>query len=313
MLKLDAVEAYEGLIKYKSKSYRFPNQADPRYRSGGLYPDISPKFTFNPRERIFTMGSCFAREIESQLVERGFEVPVAGFSVPPAEMTPSTQLLNEYNFGTMAQRIQSLITDVALPDEAGIEETSEGVIDLFLHIGSSPVSSERLSQRREEIRQIYRNINICPVVIITLGLIESWYDEEFRCYINRAPSYRWAKRHPGRFTFRRLDLGDLLTMTNEFILPLAAGGRKVLLTVSPIPLETSFQTGDIITSNCYGKSTLRVVAEECKRNWPTVDYFPSYEIATSFGTAGFNSGNVHLQREVVSSIVGHMLENYLSF
>lgn len=313
MLKLDAVDAYEGLMKYKSKSYRFPNQADPRYQNGGLFPEISPRFTFNPRERIFTMGSCFAREIEGQLVERGFEVPVANFTAPASEMSPASHLLNEYNFGTMAQRIQTLLTNEVFPDDAAIEETSEGVIDLFLHIGSAPVSAERLAQRRVEIRNLYHHITICPVIIITLGLIESWYDEAYGCYINRAPSFRWAKKHPGRFTFRRLDLSDLLAKTNEFIAPLAAAGRKVLLTVSPIPLETSFQAGDIITSNTYGKSMLRVVAEECKRNWPTVDYFPSYEIATSFGTAGFNSGNVHLKPEIVQAIVDHMLENYLSF
>lgn len=45
MLKIDAKDAYDGLLKAKGKSYRFPNKGDARYRDGGLYPDVHGKFT----------------------------------------------------------------------------------------------------------------------------------------------------------------------------------------------------------------------------------------------------------------------------
>ncbi len=313
MLKIDAKDAYDGLLKAKSKSYRFPNKGDPRYRDGGLYPDVHGKFALRPGERIFTMGSCFAREIEEHLVERGFDVPVARFQVPAGEVpTPGNHLINEYNFGTMSQRVRSVLGTFQYAPEAGVEHTPEGAIDLFLHIAAAPVSEERLHARRAEIDALYRQLHVCPTVIITLGLVESWYDEEHQCYINRAPSYRWVKKHPNRFSFRRLDLPDLLGLANEFIMPLAAAGRRVLLTVSPIPLETSFQPSDIVVSNQYGKSMLRVVAEECRRTWPTVDYFPSFEIATSYGYGAYKADNVHLDRGIVANITSHMIENYVA-
>src|ERR1700744_6618480 len=37
-------------------------------------PEFSPSFALEPGEKVFTIGSCFARNIESALAKHGFDV-----------------------------------------------------------------------------------------------------------------------------------------------------------------------------------------------------------------------------------------------
>jgi hypothetical protein len=43
-----------------------------------------------------------------------------------------------------------------------------------------------------------------------------------------------------------------------------------------------------------------------------VDYFPSFEIATSYGDGAYKADNVHLDRGIVANITSHMIENYVA-
>jgi hypothetical protein len=38
-------------------------------------PEYRPSFTLQPGSKIFTVGSCFARNVEKELDTRGFELP----------------------------------------------------------------------------------------------------------------------------------------------------------------------------------------------------------------------------------------------
>ena len=62
---------------------RFPDRSDPRDRQGALFPEVRPRFTFEDGCRIFTIGSCFARNIEQHLT--GYDLPTLRFSAPKAE------------------------------------------------------------------------------------------------------------------------------------------------------------------------------------------------------------------------------------
>ncbi len=41
-------------------------------------PSFKPSFMLEPGQRIFTIGSCFARGIERTLAERGFDASFPG-------------------------------------------------------------------------------------------------------------------------------------------------------------------------------------------------------------------------------------------
>ena len=290
---------------------RFPNEEDPRFVGDLLFPSLKPKFLLDAPARVFTIGSCFARNIELALADHdGIELPTSGFSVPESEWEfRPNGLLNEYNPGTISQRILSAVESQAEPEET-IVKTKEGFIDLLLP-GGSPVTFERAVERRSEIRGIYDSLVSSDLVIITLGLIEAWFDEEIEVFLNRMPTRQDLRRQPDRYSFHRLGVSDALPLLDRaFGALVEAGVERVLLTVSPVPLGTTFSGGDAMVANSFSKSVLRVCAEELAQKYPQVDYFPSYEMVSSGGLGAFLEDNIHVHDAVVRRVTGHMLDAY---
>jgi GSCFA family len=58
-------------------------------------------------------------------------------------------------------------------------------------------------------------------------------------------------------------------------------GKRILMTVSPVPLTATFSGMDVVIANAYGKSVLRAVAQAIRDEFDRVDYFPSYEMVTA--------------------------------
>lgn len=314
MYSISAQEAFHSVMGQKDRNHHHPSQRDPRFRDGGIFPHLHPKFRLTREDRIFTMGSCFARHIEDALSQHHFQVPVQAFTLPDGEMPyPAPHLLNEYNAGTIAQRLRATLGDYQYPDGAGIEATTAGCLDLFLHVASRPVTRERLEARRREIDALYAQLPDCDCLVLTLGLVEAWYDLQCGCYLNRAPSFRTIKRDQGRFEFRRFDAPDVVQQLQPVLHALLETRLdKVLLTVSPVPMEVSFMPGDIVVNNAYSKATLRTACELLSRHEPRIDYYPSYEIVTSFGVAqGFSPDGVHPKLSVVDLVISHLADHYL--
>lgn len=52
----------------RSKHVRkYPNQDDARIKDGLVFPGLQPSFTLRRGSKVFTIGSCFARNIEEAL------------------------------------------------------------------------------------------------------------------------------------------------------------------------------------------------------------------------------------------------------
>ncbi|MDF3607027.1 GSCFA domain-containing protein [Paracoccus sp. DMF-8] len=102
-MNIPALGAFQRALKSRGTS-RFPNKADSRDQDGLLFPSVTPSFHLVPGQRIFTIGSCFARNVEDFLTD--FDVPTRRFSVQKSEWASRPNgLLNEYNAGTIAQRM----------------------------------------------------------------------------------------------------------------------------------------------------------------------------------------------------------------
>lgn len=314
MIIMSGPDAYRQLFRnVRAKTFNMPSKDDPvQYVDGGMFPRIVPNVKLKPNSKLFTIGSCFAREVEAVMLDCDFDVPVARFEIPLDELPfPGPHLLNEYNAGTIAQRLEN-VAGVFEYGEKGIEITEKGAIDLFLHVGSSPVTMMRLLQRRQQISMLYRELLRADVVVITLGLIESWYDMIDECYLNRAPSQALVRANPDRFQFHRMDLEDVLSRVSRSIdIVLGMGLKQVILTVSPVPVEATFMPDSCQIANGYSKAVLRVCAELVSKKHDRVTYFPSFEIANSFGTRGFKDDNVHVEPWVVHHIMHYLLANFL--
>jgi GSCFA family len=294
-----------------NKSARgYPDASDPRSRNGTIFPIHKPRFKieFTPDKTVFTIGSCFARTIEEALFDRNVFFPTRTFFAPKTEWPfRPNGLLNEFNPGTVSQRILFAL-DAKEFSERTIVPSGAGYADLLL-ILSYDVSHERALARRNEIRDVYSHLAKSDVVIITLGLIESWYDEETGLFMNRAPPHAFAERHEGRFTLKQLDVYDCMRLLRPALDALSGRGIKIILTVSPVPLETTFTNSDCVVANELSKAVLRVCAQSLA-NRPEIDYFPSYEIVRCSGLAGYQSDQVHVRHELVHEVTRYMASVY---
>ncbi|NIZ09007.1 GSCFA domain-containing protein [Pseudooceanicola sp. HF7] len=311
MNQIAGPEAFSGALRNKSRKY--PDRADARYQEGMIFPEVTPGFHLSPGESVFTIGSCFARNVEKALLSRGLSVPTAHFSAPQEEAPGQpNRILNQYNPGTMLQCVTQLDRPV---DEAGLYPVAGGqVLDCLLATGSRPVSPDRARERRQQIRDLYaEGLAASDVVVITLGLVETWYDRETATFLNEAPSRKLLSANPGRFLFRQLDMAESQALIFEMIERLIENGRrKVLITVSPVPIQVTFAGGDAVARNAYSKSVLRVVAELALQSFPDVDYFPSYEIVTTLGLNAYGEDNVHVRPAIVDRVIGYMTSRYLA-
>lgn len=70
---------------------KFPNRDNNLCQDGLLFPEFKPSFKLEPGASIFTIGPCFARNIEEVLLPLGFKLPTASFSVPKSEW-PARQI-----------------------------------------------------------------------------------------------------------------------------------------------------------------------------------------------------------------------------
>jgi len=181
----------------------------------------------------------------------------------------------------------------------------------MLHVFSTPVTETRLKQRRDEIANLYKKILDSDVLILTLGLVECWYDNKSACFLNKAPSKALIAENPERFVFCRLDSDDVVSkMTKAIELLNSFKNINIILTVSPVPLEASFHPTGAVISNCYSKAVLRVASDLLVNKFDNVDYFPSFEIVNSLGINAFGEDNIHVRWDVVKHVTQYMIKTY---
>lgn len=288
----------------------YPGHEDPRSREGAIFPGVKTNSDALGKDcRVFTIGSCFARNIEEHLGALGLDVPTSAFSVPKTEWKHRPNgLLNEYTPGTMSQRINHALAGTAATEETIIADGQNGFVDLLLP-GGFPVSLERALERRNEIDNLYHKLLVSDVAIITLGYVEAWFDAKTGVYLNRMPPHATIRAEPDRYRLHRLNAQACLDLLEPAIRTLTERGIRIILTVSPVPIAVTFTGDDCVIANEYSKSTLRVVAEELRSN-RNVEYFPSYEIVRSMGLKGLEEDQIHVKSSEVGKVVAYMLETY---
>lgn len=281
-----------------------------------VLPRITPSYRIAPGMSVFTIGSCFARHIELHLKDSGYAVPAFDYRVPPHELWGQTKMqagfLNKYTPHSMLNEVE-----FAFGDSNGQEylvEMPGGWIDTQCHT-DTPVALDRALARRQEIRDLYRDaIRGSELVIITLGLVEAWWDKVNQVYLNETPLPQMVKAHPGRFQFEVLSPGDTIACVNRLIGLIrdnGPSGQNIMITVSPIPLQRTFTDKDVLVANSYSKSLLRVAAEVAVGAFPGIDYYPSFEsISLSDPVQTWEDDMVHVRLNAVKANVGRMLADY---
>src|SRR5471032_1435447 len=142
---------------------------------GEVWPRITPRFKIRPGQTVFTIGSCFARNIERHLALLGCRVPMLDFNLPPGECEgqPSAALnrFHPPSFRqslTWAHRILERDSWVVWSDcEAFAFEAEDGeFFDLDMHVTGS-VSRERFVERRQQIFEVMASAFSADCVMMT--------------------------------------------------------------------------------------------------------------------------------------------------
>lgn len=287
LVNIDADRAFANAKTNAQNSW--PKRTDAGNRVEPLAkPHFSTSFKLVPGESVFTIGSCFARNVEGVLESLGFDVPMRNLTIvkgtfDDAESNPN--IFNNYAVPSILNELEWAVNPETPfdPSTCLLELTNNGYCDLHLTRLLKPVPLEEALARRARIKEGMAKVRTCRVVVITLGLVEAWWDKVANRYLNIAPPKQAAKRFPGRFELHVLGYREILRNLEQIIALLRKFGRRdhrVILTVSPVPLGLTFTDQDVMVANAYSKSVLRAAAQEIWTKYDHVDYFPSFESVT---------------------------------
>lgn len=322
----------------------------------------TPKFRLSQADTVFTMGSCFARNVENSLIRLGVRLSLANFhfplkylhrdhghldrnladlgidmeredtAVPLKDFRPDQAkvdqwlesadqgnliraVLNKYSPFSMLNEFQRLL----LPQS--FRDPFKGLIQVDEQRWFDPhIKNTRMLSRddalaaRACVEAATATVADATAVFLTLGFTETWVDSDTGYILNVAPPPRLIKRWPNRFRFLNAAQSDVLYALDEIRRLLTTRVRadmKFIITVSPVPLGTTFTDMDVISANAYSKATLRSAAGEFAAQYPDVDYFPSYEMVMSTDPAlAWQDDRVHVAAPVVDAVINHFVAAY---
>jgi hypothetical protein len=279
-------------------------------RSGEYFTvDTNPKFSIDKGESIFAIGSCFARNIEEQLVAYGMDVRSLNIDISDSCYRPDNHrhnaVLNLYSTHSILSTLQSLrsgkfeVIDVndnlsAIPNASFLD----------------PVAPDEAEIISEQLLNCYRGLYESDVVILTLGQNECWYDHEAKLYWNQMPPNELLAKNPDRFEVNCPDFNENMDVLSEIIGDFRE--KRVVVTVSPVPLSVTFSGEDALVANMYNKSVLRCCASELAAKMPNVEYFPSFEMVTTSPRAiAFNNDARHVKDEMVAHVISKFVDQFL--
>jgi len=317
--------------KYSRWSYSdnsknsLPDLAINRIYKNIFVPNFRPKFKFDKNVKIFTIGSCFAREIESALISLDVKVLSAIFLDRSNDIDLSefnlkkhaSELLNRYSVPSMYQEILNLLSKGNFLSDKLLYKQSEGKYIEAHYTGlMGELPYEKLYEFRCKLTNaLSARLIQSDVVILTLGLNEFWVDIKSSLVLNTIPSFPFLKANANDLKVcfgKPSEINDLLAQTclrlkeiNPHI--------KILITVSPVPLEYSFLADDVVIENQAAKSVLYSAAIEMAFLYDFVDYFPSYECVNfSEFSVAWKSDKRHVQQEAVKSIMKLAITSYFN-
>ncbi|MDH6266389.1 hypothetical protein M2360_001785 [Rhizobium sp. SG_E_25_P2] len=289
-------------------------------RISGHFPDlkINPKFKISKDANFFTIGSCFAREVESALQALNITsltlsalFPATYYALAKSEAYNGA--LNVYTPASMRDLLS--LGSRPNPMEIAALQVGDDWYDMLLS-GFRPLTREEFDIARGILVSTYAQLSSADVVVVTLGFTEAWLDTHDHIYVNRSPAATMATVKAGaRYNFHNLAAPQVMDMLENIVSIIQAQTNdraKIVFTTSPVPLHATFGGADVISANTYSKSTLVSAANWIASKYDFVDYFPSYEFVTHMRRdLAYIEDGVHVNRDVVAAIMKLFVESYI--
>lgn len=316
--KTSAEAVYARLAGNKERIYPRPTRGNERLHPYAQ-PAVRAGFQFDEDAKIFATGSCFARNIEKSLKFIGANVvssDTTAFSQIP--QTQAFQLFNKYTIHSILNEFRWALTDAGEhQSDTLVEIAPDKYLDLQISSSSGVSGSfDYMAEQRKIYNNSFATVAHADIIIITLGLVEAWFDCETGVYLNAAPPKPLTLKYPNRFEFHLLSYEDIIDALSELDTLLRLGREdnppKMLFTVSPVGLATTFREQDVLVANCYSKSVQRAAVEAFVATHEA-SYFPSYEYVTltdqklAWGQKDYR----HVRQETVDRIMADVLLAYV--
>jgi len=288
---------------------------------------MKPKKILTPQSEIFTIGSCFAHELQKSMLQRGVKCHP---EYKLLKIDSKKEIFDNLDGCEFPAHYDSFVIRQEFDAMLGLWPTrGEGFAEVIgdkasMHFGQD-VSFQDPYRRRtyaatlddlrnlsDKITQFMLNgLAQASVVVITLGQTEVWKHTITGHYWARMPGSGYGgNQELGTFrlsTFLENYNNVKILLDNLFH---RFPDKQVVLTVSPIPLVMTHSTKDVGTATLEGKSILRAVAGQIEREYENVTYFPAYEMATLMRWPVFQDDGRHILPEFVGKVVEGFLKAF---
>ncbi len=238
--------------------------------------------------RVFTMGSCFARNVAISLCKAGYFC----------------------KYFDIAEHINTTFANKLFVQWLEGDNSNTQVINRFVELLPNNWDRDKLLKELSEI----------DVYIITLGVAPAFFDAitgEFILPKRTALNSRaLAEQYVYKNTSVEENVNNVLTLIN-FVRKLSPK-VKIIVTVSPVPMTASFEHESCVVADCLSKSTMRIVADEVvnKKGLGDIYYWPSFEIfrwagSNSSDFFGVDDGNsIHVSEDKVSLTIDSFIKTF---
>lgn len=256
----------------------------------------APRVIVRPNTRVATIGSCFAEELADMLGEVGVR----------GGMHPSGLF---YSTAVIRQELERLVGGWPEREAEPAWQLPEGLVDPFRDYRTTYGDQAALTEARVKADAAADALfKGAGVVVVTLGLIETWRSRVTGATYRQIP-------HPGVFEglgaeFHRLTVDEMVADLERIRAVIREGlGAEMVITASPVPLHSTFTALDVRVANTESKSRIRAAISEFIDRHPDVAYFHSYEMVVTAERQSdyYREDGRHVHRHAVRYIVSEFL------
>lgn len=289
-------------------------------RRGGFEDLWRARFPIDKATRIVTAGSCFAQHISRALRQSGY----TWVDSEPAPWPLGPQDAERFGYGVFSFRTGNIYTTAllrqwiewALGRAAPADEVWQGdggrYFDPFrptIEPGGFQSPAEVTATRNETLKRIAASLRDTDLFVFTFGLTEGWWNRKSGHAYPMCPGTAAGVFDADEHEFHNASYPEIMADVEVLVELLRSinPAMRFLFTVSPVPLTATAAGEHVLVATTHSKSVLRAVAGELAKRSDGIDYFPSYEIISSFPSQGryYDPNMRTVTAEGVETVMGH--------
>jgi hypothetical protein len=258
--------------------------------------------------KITSLGSCFARNIALYLLANEYNYLITEMPFKEA----SAHWDQVFSTASLRQIFEYTFCADWKPLERWWPKNKDLVQDPFRRnvIYTRATCEADFERHRQSSLEALQSAD---VIILTLGLIETWRDKRDKMTFYRVPSPRIYDAQVHEFYLQQVDdcEQDLDVIHN--LLQKHNPTAQLIISVSPIPLFATFRKDmDAVSANVISKSILRIAAENFVRKHQNAHYFPSFELVTQVIDKPYQQDNRHVTQATIAEVMRAFEDCYVN-